>query len=329
MENELLLIFKIFATSPKTWIRGADLQKKLAKRGYHCSVKTIYKHIHTINGLFREVVGADMIISRRSLGWQFVQGYFDEGQLQLLTDAIRYNKDLSYREKTELIGKLLYFSNSTQITHTDLPADKEDKPFSLMVNLSVIMKAIGEEKNIIFQYVNYAIGEDHRPFEVASKHGNRGINYVISPYQIVLDNNHYYLIGYFDARKDSLSMYRVDRMRRVMTYKGMYIDIRDSLDINEFIKSNFNMFVGGKETDLVLHFHKNILRELVSRFGEDMTITPLSGPWYEAVIRHQSYSRGLISWILMLGGQIEVVAPKHIREEIKTEMEKALDRYKK
>lgn len=329
MDNGLLPVFKIFAASPKTWIRGTDLQKELAAQGYSYSLKTIYRYIRIINGFFKEAIGTDMIISRRRLGWQFVQGYFDDGQLQLLTDAIFYNKDLADREKAELINKLLYFSGSTQIKRADTLPEKGDKPFSLMVNLSVIMKAIGEQKNIIFEYVNYAVGEDRRPFEVASKHGNKGTNYVVSPYQIVLDNNHYYLIGYFNKRKNSLSMYRIDRMRKVMTYKGNYVDIRDSLDINEFIKSSFNMFVGGEEIDIVLHFHKNIFRETVSRFGENMEIVKLSGPWYEAVIRHQSYSQGLISWILMLGSQIEVVAPKHLREEIRKEIEKTLERYKK
>ena len=117
-------------------------------------------------------------------------------------------------------------------------------------------------------------------------------------------------------------------MRKVLTRKGAFYDIRDSYDIDDYISRSFNMFVNGVETDLVLHFHKGILREVVSRFGENITIESLSGEWYEAVVTAQSYSRGLLSWLLMLGSQVEVVSPKSIREDIRKEVEKTLKHYK-
>lgn len=329
MEKELVAIFKVFADEKKTWITGDELVKKLDAQGYHMNRKTIFSYIRAINSLFHEAIGEDMIISRRHCGWSLAHGYFNDGQLQLLSDAISYNKDLSYNEKMELMRKLMYFSSRDQREHLKPHLEKDEKPFSLMVNLSVIMKAIREQKNIIFEYVNYAIDEHRHPFEVASEHGNAGKNYVVSPYTIVLDNNHYYLIGYFSKRQDVLSMYRVDRMRKVLTYKGSYVDIRDSIDMNEYIRTSFNMFVGGEETDIILHFHQNILREVVSRFGEDIVISRLNGSWFEAIIRHQSYSKGLISWIMMLGSQIEVVAPRRMRDEISAELEKTMARYKK
>jgi predicted DNA-binding transcriptional regulator YafY len=51
--------------------------------------------------------------------------------------------------------------------------------------------------------------------------------------------------------------------------------------------------------------------------------------WYEAIIKDQSYSRGLAMWILMLGENAYVVSPTHIREDIKRELDKTLMYYKK
>lgn len=327
MGEKMVLIFAIIAATQERAIAGKDIVKQLDAMGHHMDKKTIYRVIREINDFLRPIIHDDMFVPIRKVGWTLKNEYFDDGQLQLLIDAINYNKDLSYQEKLLLIDKLTYFSSYHQkkrlINHTE----KDEKPFSLMLNLSVIMKAIENETNIAFEYVSYEIDEHHHPYEVASTHGNHGTTYVVSPYTIVLSNNHYYMIGYFSLRKESLSMYRIDRMRMVRTGKGIYVDIRDSYDIEDYISHSFNMFVNGVETDLVLHFHKAILREVVSRFGEDISITLLRGDYYEAVITKQTYSRGLLSWLLMLGSQVEVVSPKRIREDIRQEVEKTLKRY--
>lgn len=327
MGEKMAVIFAIIASSPGKAMAGKDIAKALDAQGKHMDMKTIYKTIREINAFFYPVLQEDMFVPIRKVGWQLRKEYFEDGQLQLLIDAITYNKDLSYNEKQELIDKLTYFSSASQESRLITHVEKDEKPFSLMLNLSVIMKAIATQTNIAFEYVSYEIDENRHPYEVASTHGNHGTTYVVSPYTIVLSNNHYYMIGYFSLRKNSLSMYRIDRMRKVLTRKGAFYDIRDSYDIDDYISRSFNMFINGVETDLVLHFHKGILREVVSRFGENITIESLSGEWYEAVVTAQSYSRGLLSWLLMLGSQVEVVSPKSIREDIRKEVEKTLKHY--
>lgn len=72
--------------------------------------------------------------------------------------------------------------------------------------------------------------------EVYHKNGNQNNEtYIVSPYKLILNGNNYYLIGYFNKRKDSLSVYRVDRMRFVINHNSEYEDIRDQFDMEKRI----------------------------------------------------------------------------------------------
>lgn len=328
MGERMQIILRLIMSSRLQPIKSKDLLDELEKLGYHYNIKTIHATVKQINAFFYPLIQDTMILSKRGTGLVVNKNVFEDGQLQLLIDSINYNKDLSFKEKNQLVDKLMHFSDESQRKRLIFHMEKDEKPFSLMLNLSTIMKAIAERKNIIFDYVSYRIEEGH-PREVASKHGNKNGQYVVSPYTIVLDNNHYYLVGYYNKRSDSLSMYRIDRMRRVMTHRGDYIDIREQYDMDDYISRAFHMFVNGKPTDLVLRFRPQILREVVSRFGESIHLRVVDDSWYEAIIKDQSYSRGLAMWILMLGENAYVVSPTHIREDIKRELDKTLMYYKK
>ncbi|MFR2501340.1 MAG: WYL domain-containing protein [Coprobacillus cateniformis] len=59
---------------------------------------------------------------------------------------------------------------------------------------------------------------------------------MLFPYKLILRNSNYYLIGYFDKRKDSLSVYRIDRMRIVRNHSSSYEDIQDRFDMEKNLK---------------------------------------------------------------------------------------------
>ncbi len=235
------------------------------------------------------------------------------------------------KEKEALLEKLLSFSSVYQKERLSMmPLLETEQPFSLILNLTTILHAIDEHKNITFHYIDYAISNSH-PIEITAKNGNGKTkeDYNVSPYRIYLDNNHYYLIGYFSKRKTNLSMYRIDRMRYVRRIGGIYVDIQDQYDLEGFITKRFHMFASGQEVALTFRFKGVLLREIVSRFGNTIHVNKLKEDWYQASVDHVLMNDGLKMWFLMQGANVYVNEPVALKEEIEQDLKKALSLYQK
>ena len=282
--------------------------------------KEIIKLVKIINDFFLLLMQKKYILSKKSYGYYVIEGFFEDGQIQLLLDSVIFNKDASYQDKKLLIDKIRQLSSLIQLNRLTVNHVESSQNHSLLLNLSNIIHAIDQNKNISFKYVDYKI-ENHHPIEVSSK------DYLVSPYKIIIDNNHYYLIGYYHKRKDMLSTYRIDRMRRVMSAsRSHYIDITEQYDLDEYIKS-FNMFINGKETDFVFIFHESLMRETVSRFGESINLTKLKDHYYKAIVSDLKITAGLKFWAMMMGSKLQVIAPDSLREDIVRELKESIAHY--
>lgn len=305
-------------------ITSMDIQKQLKEEGIDLTIKMIYQRIDFLNDFFEPIFHHKIIRSIKKKGFIFDEDYLDDGQLQLLLDSIIYHKDLGSEDKNALIEKMLAFSSENQKRRLILNESSEQKlSFSLFLNLSTLIKAIDRQKMISFGYVNYEY-ENHHFKEVAKDHQ-------CSPYQIVLNDNHYYLISYDDSKKDvsgkeGFTNYRVDRMRNILINKQDMIDIRSQFDMNKEIEGmgKMNMFPGSEKIDLTIQFHKSITREIISQFGLELDIEEKQLGWYETTIKDIELTGGLKGWLFMLQKNIRVIGPYQLKEEMK-EIIKAID----
>lgn len=313
------------ATEP---LSAQVIMDTMKDKGQPLGINTVYSIIKQLNEFFRLFFDEDIIITIRKRGFMINKTFFEDGQIQFLLDSLYYNRDLSEEDKDSLSQLLLKLVGRTQedrLIINDLSSVYHVSD-SLMTKLTTILHAIDQEKNIAFEYVNYVIEHD-RPREVASTRGYQGTRYVVSPYRILLDHNHYYLIGCFLGRKNQLSMYRIDRMRKCQSTKGAFIELREQYDMDEYINQSFNMFVNGRLIDLDIVFHEALLRDIVSRFGEDMTMTKLQDHYYRAEIKEVLDSQGLKMWLLQHGSLIRVEGPVDLKETLIEELQKSLSGY--
>ena len=153
--------------------------------------------------------------------------------------------------------------------------------------------------------------------------------YVISPYRVLVRNSIYYLVGYFNKRKDSLSVYRIDRMRLVLQQRGRYEDLQDRYDVIKEFENSVNMFFSKEHIDLKIIFDRRVIREIVSQFGQDIYVRRIDRERIEAVINDVVLSDGLIGWIMMLQDKIEVVAPESLRRNVNIRLREMLTMYSK
>ena len=309
MGREMYYVLSIIMNSNGA-ITSMDIQKQLKEEGIDLSIKLIYKRIDFLNDFFEPIFHHKIIHSIKKKGFIFEDDYLDDGQLQLLLDSIIFHKDLGSEDKKVLIQKMLTFSSGNQKKRLILNESSEQKlSFSLFLNLDTLIKAIDQQKMVSFDYVNYKY-EDHHFYEATKFHQ-------CSPYHIVLNNNHYYLIAYDDKREEELSNYRVDRMRRILIRNQDMIDIRSQFDMNKRIEGMMNMYLGSEKVDLTIQFHKSITREIISQFGLELFIEEKQMGWYETTIEDIELTGGLIGWLFMLQKNIRVIGPYQLKEEMK------------
>jgi len=327
MGKRMYYIFKIILENKDKGISAKDILKQLETNDIYLDVKTVYSCIRQLNDFFHEWIHEDIIQSVKRVGFKIQLDFFEDGELQFLLDSIVFHQDLRNEDKCHLQDKLLSFSSYHQqkrLVHFE--PSKRTLHFSLFLNLTTIMKAIENQSVLSFQYINYIVKQDHL-IESPSLNGNDQDQYILSPYQIVSQNNHYYVIGYNDKFKNELSTYRIDRMRWIQTIRHQYLDIREQFDMTDEIEKTTNMYISQQRDTIQLECHQKVLRELVSRFGTDIKAQKLYHYQYLVTIEKTPISDGLIGWLMMLQDQVKVVAPQSLQQEIKSRIQKMMDLY--
>ncbi len=328
MGEKMYAVLKIFMTSNQEYLTAKEIKQQLETYHIYIERKNVYAIIAQINSFFYPIFHDNLIKSIQRGGNYLDLDYFEDGELQFLLDNITYHEDLNDKDKISLKQKLLSFSSSMQqqrLIHNEIGS--KTQTFSLLINLTTIMKAIEKEKVISFQYINYEI-QEHHLVEVFSTHGNNNELYYMSPYKIISSNNHYYVIGYNQMHQNRLSVYRIDRMRNIQTVKKSYIDMSDELDVASQIAKMTNMYTSNIDDTLKIKCDKHILREIVSHFGQNIYIEEAHDGKYLITIEETPISDGLIGWLMMLQNQVEVIAPLFLKEEMLKRLQLMISQYK-
>ena len=124
---------------------------------------------------------------------------FGLSEIKLLIDAVSSSQFISEEKNAKLIGKLLSMVSKHQTDkirrhlYTPERFKTEDQQIYCIVDL--ITDAINEGKRIRFRYFDYN-GEKEKYL------CNGGELYSVSPYALVWDNNHYYMVGLSDDRQE-------------------------------------------------------------------------------------------------------------------------------
>ena len=271
-----------------------------------------------------------IFIKKKSLkGYTINEEFFNDGQMQYLWDSILYNNDLDQKEVDILLTKLQTLSSNKQLSRIQNQTIRQNdiRNYDLLLNMTTIIKAINEKKNIYFKYVNYEI-KRNRLVEISNTHGNHQDNkefYIISPYKLIQNNSKYYVIGYFDKRPDSLSLYRLDRMRLVRNHKSKYFE-GEQFDVEQ-IDNPINMYISGEKEDLEISFDQSIIKEVVDKFGQDNRVTKDYENRYHLIVKDVLINEGLIGWLMMLQDKITVIKPYSLKENMKERIEKTLKQY--
>ena len=191
-----------------------------------------------------------------------------------------------------------------------------------MINLDLIDEAIERKQKLSFIYNSY--GTDRR------MHPRRKEPYIYNPYQIVMSNGNFYLVGNYD-KYDTISHFRIDKMTNMKILdeerkparevKGM----EHGLDLPKHMAEHVYMF-SGESVTVLLRTSQRSMDMLYDWFGKDFQIVEQ----YEdgmMDVRLRCNLEAMEYWALQSGKYVTVLEPAELREKLRTDIAEMAARY--
>ena len=150
-------------------------------------------------------------------------------------------------------------------------------------------------------------------------YSNRGEQRVsIEPYLVVFQWSNWYLLGYREE-KDEFRLFKLNRLWELQCTDRQFIprEIPDEkLDFSTYFTD---------EIHAVVLFDESEKYKLIEEYGRDCIKTLEDGRLkFEFQFTNSDY---LQEWVLSFGEKAELLEPKALREELKTRLQKSLDKY--
>jgi predicted DNA-binding transcriptional regulator YafY len=300
-----------------------DLIEKLGKYNIKAERKSVTRDLNSLCDF-----GYDISLFEDRKGYYLRERDFDQSELRFLIDVVLSSRCITTKKSTELISKLEKQTSKT--TAKKLRANRsisdriKCKNEEFYYNIDKISTAISENKKITFQYYTYNVNKTK-----TLKGGGR--IYELSPYDLVWNEDFYYLIGNHDKYPD-FTHYRIDRMHNIQLIEQPRRSITEIKDYDShdntstYMKKTFRMF-GGESTRVEIKFPKDMIDTIIDRFGEDTVIILMDKEHFK-VCTEVNAGEGFISWILQFGEKAEVLEPQKIRLRIKNKIEQMSLLYK-
>lgn len=259
-------------------------------------------------------------------GYKLLSREFDDAELRILIDSVLFSKSISTSQAKALIKKIeslasKYFKK--KVKHVCNLPEELNRTINkqAMYSLDSINDAIEEKRKISFVY--NSIGTDFK------LHPRREEPYIVNPYQIVANNNRFYLIGNYD-KYDNVAHFRIDRMTDVQKLEEKAKPMKDvpelkgKLDLPKHMAEHVYMF-SGPSSWIKLATTADMMSELVDWFGTDFKISEQDEG--RIVVRLRCNEKAMRFWALQYGPYVEILEPESLRNQIKDDVMAMSERY--
>lgn len=250
---------------------------------------------------------------------------FEDSELRLLIDAVLQSKYITARHSKDLIEKLCGLSNKYFRSHIKNVYSVNDwsktENQALFYNIDVIDEAIASGKQVQYEYNKY--GTDAKLHKTSFQR--------ISPYQLILHNQRYYLMGY-SAYWDNMAFHRLDRMTNMKVCDRPATPISEvkgyegGMDFKQIVSTMPYMY---NDTPERVEFvaDEYIVDQIFDWFGLDTKMTPLPNAEGKVKVELLVSPLAMEHWAMQYLNYVEIIKPVSLREKIKESLLKALEKY--
>lgn len=321
MKLALLRIYQIFKEHSdfEHLLKQDDIASYLNKDyGIVIERKAISRNI----SLLRES-GIEIESNRK--GSYLAEREFEDSELHMLIDGVLCSKYISAKHSTDLINRLCNLSNRYFRSHIKNIYTVNDwgktANQSLFYNIEVFDEAIECKKCIVFDYNKY--GTDKKLHKSSS--------HLVSPYQLILHNQRYYLMG-LNEKWHKIGYYRLDHITGMRLSKHHTItDIRtiqgyeNGIDYKELSTSRPYMFSDKSE---IVEFIADewMMDPIVEWFGFDFQVSKVENSKIKVTLKVSPTA--MEHWAMQYINYVEIISPHSLRTKIKESINNGVKKYK-
>ena len=269
---------------------------------------------------------AGIEIGSRRAGSYIDSRDFEDSELRLLIDGVLQSKHITAKHSKELIDKLCglsnkYFRSHVKNVYSVNDWSKTDNQ-ALFYNIDVIDEAIAEGKQVEYDYNKYGIDRKLHKSSFAR----------LSPYQLILHNQRYYLMGY-SSYWGNMSFHRLDRITNMRICDRAAVPLTDvpgyenGIDYKQIASTMPYMYTDEPER-IEFIADEYIVDQIVDWFGLDIKMSAIPNNPGKVKVDLFASPNAMEHWALQYLNHVEVTKPESLRERIKTALEKAKDVYK-
>ena len=268
--------------------------------------------------------GIDIISGR---GGSYLAGRdFENSELHLLIDGILCSRHISAAHSKDLIERICglsnkYFKSGVKSIYSVNDWNKTDNQ-ALFYNIELIDEAIQSGRQISYDYNKY--GTD--------KKLHKSAHHVMSPYQMVLSNQRYYLMALSEKWKN-MAFHKLDRITNMEILDVPATPIRSvpgyekGVDYKE-LSTELPYLFTDKPTRIELLANTDAIDPLIEWFGKDIRIIPAANDPDKIRVSIVASPNAMEYWALQYVHSVEVVSPESLRNRIRETLEGAVEKYK-
>ena len=275
---------------------------------------------------------ADKEISEDDLLWTdfYLKQKFTNEELRLLIDSLLFSKHIPYSQAKELIKKLeslsnIYFKSCSQYIYP-LPIERTDNK-QVFYNIAILDDAIRKKKKVLFEYAEY---HTDKKMHLKKREDGSVREYIITPYQMAVQEGKYYLICNYD-KYDDISNYRVDRIRniQILEEKGKPFETlkwsgHQPMNLNEYMKEHVYMY-SSENAFVKFRIVKAMISDVIDLFGKGVNFS-------EETDTHVSVSvhvneRAAEQFAKNYAPDVVILQPKRLRDKLRDDLKKAWEAY--
>ncbi len=311
-------ILKEYSDCDHTLTQDDIAQHLVSEYGIVIERKAISRNI----SLLKE---AGIEIESRRAGSYLAERAFEDSELKLLIDGVLCSKYITAKHSKDLIDRLCGLSNKFFRAHVKNVYSvnewsKTDNQ-ALFYNIELVDIAIEQNRRIAYDYNKIGI----------DKKLHKSSYQVVSPYQLILHNQRYYLMAYSEFW-GNMVFHRLDRITNMKISHKKATPIRsvpgyeNGIDYKELSSAMPYMYSDTPEW-IKLIADACIVDQIVDWFGTDVRMSTLEDQ-DKVSVEIKASPNAMEHWAMQYINHVEIISPESLRNRIKEALESGLSKYK-
>ncbi len=300
-----------------------DILKYLEKDyGIILERKAVARQISLLKEAYDYPNSPIVLCSDRRKGTYIEQRAFEDAELKMLIDGVLSSRYITASHSKQLIDKLCALSNKYFRSHVknvySVNEWRKTNNYDLFYKIEQIDEAIERGRRITFDYNKYRWDKTMK----------KTATHTVSPYQLILHNQRYYLMSY-NEKFEQICYYRLDHITNMQIEDVPVTPLRsvegyqNGIDYKRFSASLPYMFSDGIES-VEFRTDFRMIDHVIDWFGKEVKIEK-DGGMYKVTVRVSL--QAMEYWAMQYLNNVEILSPQSLRDKLKENLKNALEKY--